>query len=153
MFKTCYVPIITCIMSKKPVYCVVQCRILPTLQHDFVLGVNWLQQVNPVIDWQAYILQITVEGLQNLQYLSGLPVNPVSYADLCSLQQIAKGLHRDFVDKAWLMLLQSHIEPATREVTAYHEGGGDREIQDPTRWDKLVAEFHDIFDPPCIDRC
>ena len=29
-------------------------------------------------------------------------------------------------------------------------GGEDGDIQAPTRWDKLVAEFHDIFDPPGI---
>ena len=38
--KTCYVPIVTCSMIKKPVCCVVQCRILPTLSHDLVLGVD-----------------------------------------------------------------------------------------------------------------
>ena len=42
-FKTCYVPIITCTMSNKPVCCVVQCRILPTLSHYLVLGMDWLQ--------------------------------------------------------------------------------------------------------------
>ena len=41
--ENCYVPIITCTMSNKPVSCVVQCRILPTLSHDLVLKFNWLQ--------------------------------------------------------------------------------------------------------------
>ena len=52
------------------------------------------------------------------------------------------------MEEAWLMLLQTHSEPVIREVTGHHEEGGDREIQAPSRWDKLVAEFHDIFDPP-----
>ena len=52
------------------------------------------------------------------------------------------------MEEAWLMLLQPHSEPVTREVTGHCEGGGDGDIQAPTRWDKLVAEFHDIFDPP-----
>ena len=52
------------------------------------------------------------------------------------------------MEEAWLMLLQPHSEPVTREVTGHCEGGGDGDIQVPTRWDKLVAEFHDIFDPP-----
>ena len=34
------------------------------------------------------------------------------------------------------------------QVTGHREGGGVGDIQAPTRWDKLVAEFHDIFDPP-----
>ena len=52
------------------------------------------------------------------------------------------------MEEAWLMLLQPHSEPVTREVTGHHEGGGDGDIQAPTRWGKLAAEFHDIFDPP-----
>ena len=51
------------------------------------------------------------------------------------------------MEKAWLMLLQPHGEPVTREVTGHHEGGGDGDVIAPTRWDKLVSEFHDIFDP------
>ena len=47
-----------------------------------------------------------------------------------------------------LILLQPHSEPVTREMTGHCEGGGDGDVQAPTRWDKLVAEFHDIFDPP-----
>ena len=52
------------------------------------------------------------------------------------------------MEEAWLMLLQPHSEPVTREVIGHREGGGDGVFQAPTRWDKLVAEFHDIFDPP-----
>ena len=52
------------------------------------------------------------------------------------------------MEEAWLMLLQPHSEPVTREVTGHHEEGGDRNIQASTRWEKLVAKFHDIFDPP-----
>ena len=46
------------------------------------------------------------------------------------------------------MLLQPHSEHVTREVTGHREGGGDGYIQALTRWNKLVAEFHDIFNPP-----
>ena len=52
------------------------------------------------------------------------------------------------MDDAWLMLLQPHSEPVTREVTGQHEGGGDGDIQAPTKWSKLVAGFHDVFNPP-----
>ena len=48
------------------------------------------------------------------------------------------------------MLLQTHSELVTREVTGYHWEGGDGDIQAPSIWDKLVAEFHDNFDPPCM---
>ena len=46
------------------------------------------------------------------------------------------------------MLLQPHSELVTREVTGHSEEEGHRDIQTPFRWDRLVAEFHDIFDPP-----
>ena len=46
------------------------------------------------------------------------------------------------------MLLHPHSDPVTREVTVHYEGGGDGDVQAPIRWNKLVAEFHDIFDPP-----
>ena len=51
------------------------------------------------------------------------------------------------MEEAWLIFLQPHSEPVTREVTGHSEGRGDEKIQAPFRWDKLVAEFHDIFDP------
>ena len=52
------------------------------------------------------------------------------------------------MDKAWLILLQPHSDPVTREMTGHHEGGGVGDVQVPTRWEKLVAEFYDLFDPP-----
>ena len=51
------------------------------------------------------------------------------------------------MEKEWLMLLQSHSEPITREVTDHSERKGHIAIQAPYRWDRLVADFHDIFDP------
>ena len=52
------------------------------------------------------------------------------------------------MDKAWLILLQPHSEPVSREVICHSEGKGHRDVQVPSRWEKLVAELHDIFDPP-----
>ena len=52
------------------------------------------------------------------------------------------------MDEAWLILLQPHSELVTREVIGHSEAGGHGDIQAPSKWDKLVEEFHDIFDPP-----
>ena len=41
------------------------------------------------------------------------------------------------MEEAWLLLLQPHSE-----------AGGYGDFQAPSRWDKLVEEFHDIFDTP-----
>ena len=45
------------------------------------------------------------------------------------------------------MLLQPHSKLVTRELTGHSEEGGHRDVQMSYRWDKSVAEFHDIFDP------
>ena len=54
------------------------------------------------------------------------------------------------MEEAWLILLQPHNEPVTREVIGHSEGKGDGDVQAPSRWDKLVAKFHDISNPPCM---
>ena len=56
----------------------------------------------------------------------------------------------DLVEEPWLMLLQPHSELATREVIGCSEAEGHEDIPIPSRWDKLVIEFLDIFDPPGI---
>ena len=52
------------------------------------------------------------------------------------------------MEDAWLMLLQPHSELVTREVIGHSEAEGLGDVQIPSRWNKLVQEFHDIFDPP-----
>ena len=52
------------------------------------------------------------------------------------------------MEEAWLMLLQPHSELVTREVIGHSEAEGLGDVQIPSRWNKLVQEFHDIFDPP-----
>ena len=52
------------------------------------------------------------------------------------------------MEKAWLMLLQPHSELVTREVIGHSEAGGHEDVQISSRWNKLVKEFHDNFDPP-----
>ena len=52
------------------------------------------------------------------------------------------------MEEAWLILLQPHSEPVTREVIDLYEKGRDGYVLAPSRWNKLAAEFHDNFDPP-----
>ena len=57
-------------------------------------------------------------------------------------------MRKNVVEKARLMLLQPHSEPFTREMTGHSEGKGNGDVQAPSKWDKLVVEFHKIFDLP-----
>ena len=52
------------------------------------------------------------------------------------------------MEDALLMLLQPHSELVTGEVIGHSEAGGTGDIQIPSKWNNLVQEFHDIFDPP-----
>ena len=104
--------------------------------------------MNPVIDWKSCTLKISVKGLQDPQCFFGLPVDPVAHVELCSLQQITKDLRRNVVEEAQLMLFQPHSELITREVIDHSEAEAHGYIQIPLRCDKLVTEFHDMFDPP-----
>ena len=52
------------------------------------------------------------------------------------------------MEVAWLMLLQPHSELVTRKVIGHREAGGPRDVHILSKWNNLVQEFHDIFDPP-----
>ena len=49
--QTCLVPLVICSSCCQMLHCVVECRDLPQLNRDIVLGVDWLQATNPFIDW------------------------------------------------------------------------------------------------------
>ena len=48
---TWLVPLVVCAERGRTLHCVVKCHVLPELNHDIVLGINWLQATKPVIDW------------------------------------------------------------------------------------------------------
>ena len=48
--QTCLVHLVVCSTHCQAHHCVVECRILPQLNHDVVLSVDWLQATNPEID-------------------------------------------------------------------------------------------------------
>ena len=49
--ETCVVPLVFCSESGRAVQCTVECRVLSRLNHDVVLGHDWLHHVNPAINW------------------------------------------------------------------------------------------------------
>ena len=49
--QTCLVLVVVCSACCQVLHCVVECCVLLQLNHYVVLGVDWLQATNPVIDW------------------------------------------------------------------------------------------------------
>ena len=47
----CLVPLVVCDECGRPLHCVVECCVLSELNHDVVLGIDWLHSTNPVINW------------------------------------------------------------------------------------------------------
>ena len=52
------------------------------------------------------------------------------------------------MEEAWLIMLQPYSELFTREVIGHSEEEGLGDVQIPSKWNKLVQEFHGIFNPP-----
>ena len=81
----CQVPLVACANKGKAVAFGLECRVLPHLNHDVVLGVDWLSATNPTIDWQACTVALECVGSTAPAVLSGLPNTAVARVDLCSL--------------------------------------------------------------------
>ena len=58
---------------------------LPDLNHDVVLGIDWLAATNATIDWQACTVALDCVGCVARAVLFGFPNAAVARVDLCSL--------------------------------------------------------------------
>ena len=83
---TCLVPLIVCADKGIALHTVVRCCVLPNLNHDVVLGIDWLRASNPVIDWQACTLSVECAEHQGAVTLHALPTSPVAKVELCSIK-------------------------------------------------------------------
>ena len=101
----------------------VECRVLPQLNHDVVLGVDWLAATNPVINWQACTLSVACVGMSKPVVLSGLPTTPTARVELCSVQSLLKDVRSGSAVDAWLMLLQPSDSAANRVLEAQSGAG------------------------------
>ena len=82
----CLVPLIVRADMGIALHTVVCCCVLPCLNHDIVLGIDWLQAANPVIDWQACTMSVECAEHQGTVTLHSLPTPPVAKVELCSIK-------------------------------------------------------------------
>ena len=80
----CLVPLIVCVDRGIALHTVV--RVLPSSNHDIVLGIDWLWVSNQVIDWQACTLSVECAEHQGAVTLHALPTSPVTKVELCSIK-------------------------------------------------------------------
>ena len=50
------------------------------------------------------------------------------------------------------MLLQPHSELVTRKVTGHSKEKRYRDVHTSSRWNRLFAKSHDVFNPPGMER-
>ena len=127
--------------------CTVNCRVLPQLNHDVVLGVDWLQATNPSIDWQACMVKVDCGEHSGTHVLHALPAKPVAKVELRSIKQIEQDVHLGC--EAWLMLIQPATHMVTTEADTCAEGDMVSDSRnDTTQWKSIIAEYSNVFQSP-----
>ena len=84
VMHTCLMPLIVHADRDIALHTVVKLYILPQLNHDIVLGINWLMDTNPIIDWQACTVSVESAEHQGAVTLHELPTSPVAKIELWS---------------------------------------------------------------------
>ena len=74
------VPIVFCDIGGYEITQYITCWIIRNLSYDIILGIDWLKYTNPVIDWVAWSLELTVGA--KLHIALALPVNSISNVSL-----------------------------------------------------------------------
>ena len=80
--------LIVCADRGIALHTVVRYHFLHSLNHDVVLGIDWLRALNPVIYWQACTLSVECAEHQGAVTLHALPTSPVAEVELCSIKQL-----------------------------------------------------------------
>ena len=88
----CLVPLIVCADKGIALHTVVCCCVLPSLNHDAVLGIDWLRASNPAIDWQACTLSVECAEHQGAVTLHALSTSPVTKVELSSIKQLERDM-------------------------------------------------------------
>ena len=83
-------------------------KVFPNLSKACILGMPWLVQENPIIDWKRRQVTIQRSGsVITLPVVRRHQVKPIIEAvNLCSSKQVARWFRRRKVDQAYLVLIR-----------------------------------------------
>ena len=127
--------------------CTVNCRVLLQLNHDVVLGVDWLQAANSSNNWQTCTVEVNCGENGGTHVLRALPTKPVAKVELCSIRQVEHHMHLGC--EAWLMLMQPATHVVAMESDTCDEGDMASDTSpDVVRWKSIIAEYSNVFKPP-----
>ena len=79
--------------------------------------------------------------------LHALPTKPVAKVELCSIKQVECDMRLGC--KPWLMLIQPATHVVATEADTCAEGVVVSDSRnDATRWNFIIAEYSNVFEPP-----
>ena len=100
----CTIPIVFCDIVGHAITQYMPCRIIKSLFYNNNLGMYWLKPTNPVINWVACSLELTLGD--TLHTVFPVPVNSVANVTLSNLKRVLAEIKCSC--PAWFSLLHPH---------------------------------------------
>ncbi len=109
--------------------------VMPLTGHDFdvILGMPWLEAVNPAIDWRARTLTIPARG----------SASPTTTLQFIKQKQLKREIRCDTLDSIWV--LRTTFEPDDDDDSAPAEPASLDEEQSRAETAGILADYSDVF--------
>ena len=149
-------------------------RIVPTLTHGMLLGMEWFSLFTPVVDWTARVVTLTIDG-ESLELKCVTPKRPpitISTAEqfeqmlsnpkckrkafavyIEPLEGVDESAHLQAVTgHPVLPDMESHLPDkptnGTKPTSSNHAKPVGENAGQASRWDRLCSEYSDLFTTP-----
>ena len=131
-FSMCTVCIVLCDVGGHTIIQIETYWIIKSLSYDNISVIDWLKFTNPVINWVAYSLELTVGN--NLHTVIALPINSVANVTLSNLKQVL--VEVNYGSPGWFSLLHPHSLLDSKGVLAALGRGNSIKVpgSDPLSW-------------------
>ena len=113
--------------------------ILPLSSYDAILGMPWLEQVNPDVDWRAKKLAFRTQGITH-------QLTPTAAVQLMSLAEVKLAMKKQEVECVHLGLLISEENNSTRRLQLSSVQSQVADSLDAAR-KEVLSKFSDVFPP------
>ena len=108
---------------------IIMARVFPNLHKEIILGMPWLLQENPTIDWTSGIVTIQEDGrILTLPLAKHMTEAEVDSVNLCSAKQMARWIRRKTIDKVFVGIIRwTDEEKEAMLVVVDHKSGSEVE--------------------------
>ena len=113
----------------------VTARVVDNLHHEVILGMAWLAQVNPIIDWVSYSMELPGSHVP----VCCFPTAPVASVAACSLASAEHAIAHGAT--VWLALLRDVVDMGSSTASS-------EDLITPDCWGSLYDKYADVFQEP-----